>query len=528
MSAALANVATIATTPISEEAPTGTSARLEPDFDTLRALIEKGYVEGAASVDWKKVIELSGSILEKKSKDLLVGSYLCCALLYVDGYAGLAEGLDALHQLMTLHWERIFPERPKARIASVAWLGEKVGAAVAKKPGKAGDREPLQTCVDKVAEIDAFLGDKLGGDAPSLREFSSALEEVLGGIAGPPSTSPAQADAGAAPSSGGAPIVIAADDFSTPEGIEAAVTRASSTLLEAARALRRSAPQDPNGYRLARFALFQQVKAAPDNTDGATMVPPPDITGITERYDSLLSGGQHTDLIEEAESQFEQMVLWLDPHRYVNLALQELGGDYDDARAAVREQTAAFLRRMPGFQELKFSDGSPYASDATKAWLQAEVLAGGGAEPVSFGGGPQIGGDQDEAFKEVLVTAKALAKRRKLADALSTLWAAADSASSRRQRYVRRLQIARFLAEGREPRLASAVLDGLEADAARFSLDEWEPTLAREAARLGLQCQRAIFRGEYEMPPEAARREEDLFTKLARLDAATALRLQRR
>jgi type VI secretion system protein VasJ len=529
VSQSLANVVALATTPISDAKPTGEYVRLDPAFEQLRAEIEKMYTGGMAGVEWKKVVALCSDITGKKSKDLLVLSYLCCGLFQLDGFTGLAEGLDALHQVMSSHWDKVFPDRAKAKVSAVTWLSEKAAAAIPQKKAAVADRNPIQAAIEKVGLIDAFLGEKLGGDAPSLREFTGALEEVLSGLPEPATAAPAPAppsgEPAAAPSAvAAAPAVV--DDLATPEGIEEALRRAYSHLAEVARARRRAVPQDPVPYKVFRILTWSGLTSLPDNDGGTTVFPPPDVAGLTERYEGMASASQWADLLEEAESLFEQMPIWFDLQRHAARALKGLGKDYGAALSAVNEELVSLLRRVPGILDLKFNDGTPFTSDPARAWIQQEVLAAAGGGVVVAGPASGGGGGEDAAFEEAMTSARDLARDEKLDKALSLLCRAADAASSRRQRFRRRLAVARLLAERREHRLAAAVLDALDEDIRQFRLEEWEPELSLDAVRLHLQCRRVAMGDGYEASPESARKAEDLFTRLARLDAGAALKMQ--
>ena len=68
--------------PISESQPAGEDVSFEAEFETLQNEIEKLSSPTASSgIDWNKVSKLSIAILSEKSKNLLVGTYLCIALL---------------------------------------------------------------------------------------------------------------------------------------------------------------------------------------------------------------------------------------------------------------------------------------------------------------------------------------------------------------------------------------------------------------------------------------------------------------
>ena len=55
-------------------------------------------------------------------------------------------------------------------------------------------------------------------------------------------------------------------------------------------------------------------------------------------------------------------------------------------RSAVIDEVLAFVKRLPGVEQLTFSDGTPFADEATKAWLatcQAERSGGGPTDKFS-------------------------------------------------------------------------------------------------------------------------------------------------
>ncbi|MBC8212376.1 MAG: type VI secretion system ImpA family N-terminal domain-containing protein [Gammaproteobacteria bacterium] len=64
----------IGSDPISEATPCGDNARYDPQFEQLAAELAKQESLTSATVDWKKVIQLSSDITKSKSKDILVGS----------------------------------------------------------------------------------------------------------------------------------------------------------------------------------------------------------------------------------------------------------------------------------------------------------------------------------------------------------------------------------------------------------------------------------------------------------------------
>lgn len=532
MSDAVASLADLAVKPISDSAPAGESARYDPSYEELRREIDKLSGVGVDTLDWKKVTSLSTQILESKSKDLLIASYLCRAVFQTGGYTSLPDALEMVHRLMATHWDGLFPDRTKGRLAAVSWLSEKLSSAVEKRSPSPGDKAALDASVEKIRQIESLLEEKLGGEAPSLRVFIAALEEVA--VEEPPAGAPAAAPsapqapgAAAAPAAPSAPPpTTTAEDLSTPEGVERAIKSSLAALRNATRRIRASSPQDPLPYKVSRLAAWGRAVLPPPGPGGNTRVPPPggNVSPV-ERLGGLAAQGQWPVLLQEAESQFEQTPLWLDTQRLVFQAMQNMGDDYQAAMAVVRTELLALLQRLQGLQELNFSDGTPFASPETRTWISEEVQAEGASQG---GGAPSAPAapsraETDEDLVQALNEARAMGGKRQLKQAVASVWSVVETAGAAQTRFRRRLGVARFLTERKEFRLAVSLLASLDREIAAFRLEEWDPDLALECLRLHLTCQRALVRSEWKSSPEALRQAEDLYTRVARLDPRAAL-----
>src|ERR1700704_1750293 len=96
--------------PVSVDAPGGTNLEYSLEYAELeRALLGKPERQvGETTVpgedpDWGGVIEKSLTLL-KSSKDLRIATQLVRALLKRDAFAGLAEGLALVRQLVDGYW----------------------------------------------------------------------------------------------------------------------------------------------------------------------------------------------------------------------------------------------------------------------------------------------------------------------------------------------------------------------------------------------------------------------------------------
>ena len=531
--------------PISADAPGGSFARYEAEYEALKDEIDKlSSPSSAGEADWNRVVDLSRAILGKTSKDLLVASYLCAALLRTDGYAGLAAGLEGTSRLVDELWPALFPEahKQKARVAAFEWLAERLAIAVRGRAAAPDEAQALERCAAALDRLDGDLDQKLSGAGPSFRDLLGALREraaEAAPAAPEPEPAPVPAPAvttqpvavqraAAAPAAPApvyeAPPAASEADLASSAGREEALKDTLAGLKSLASALRRGDPKLPLAYKLARVAAWGRVRALPPHTDGRTRVPNNGANPqLAQRLEGLAARGEWEALLEQCEAPFPQSVLWLDLQRLALRALEGLGAEYAAARRVVRTELEELLSAFPALLDLRFDNDAPFASDETRAWAHATILAPAPAAAPSAPRAAASAGDQDAQFEETLNEARDLARDGRAVDGFALLAAAVASASSRRRAFARRLAAGRLMLELREARLALAQAEALDEDLRCHGLDVWEPALAADALGLLLACHRALPRGgDGKSSPDSARRADEAFARLARIDPAAA------
>lgn len=110
--------------PISDENPCGIDLRENANANSLyyqikdarqaaRAAERANMFDSEESANlinnWKPVAELAPKILAKESKDLEIASWYLEALIRLNGFQGLADGLELIEQLIQHCWEGIYP-----------------------------------------------------------------------------------------------------------------------------------------------------------------------------------------------------------------------------------------------------------------------------------------------------------------------------------------------------------------------------------------------------------------------------------
>jgi type VI secretion system protein ImpA len=124
--------------PISADNSTGESLRYDPVYDQIRALRREDDATLPQGVwkyeqkraDWPAVEGLCLKLLETRSKDLQIASWLLEAWLKQHGFSGAAVGFEVIHALCEKFWNelhsRIENTDIEFRIAPLVWINQKI------------------------------------------------------------------------------------------------------------------------------------------------------------------------------------------------------------------------------------------------------------------------------------------------------------------------------------------------------------------------------------------------------------------
>jgi type VI secretion system protein VasJ len=242
--------------------------------------------------------------------------------------------------------------------------------------------------------------------------------------------------------------------------------------------------EQPQGY-LAAYRLMRCVR-----WDTLSEVPPHEVGGKTRlvapraelraQLMRLSLQKQWPELLERVEQAFAEGAnhFWIDLQYYAFTAQEYAGGDYAPVRDVTATDCALMLERLPGIEQLAFSDGSPFADDATLEWIARyatvrDVERGEAVAPVVV---DSAGTD----WAETEAQASDLAAQQGL-DAAFAWLQRLPAQDGERDRFVRQLVMARVAEHADRPDMAQHLLATLDAVAQRFQLAAWEPSLAFEA-----------------------------------------------
>lgn len=582
-------LAVLGRTDIDSAMPAGADVRADARFDALHAELAKLASPGASGqVDWRAATHLAAELLRERGKDLLVGCYLAGALLQTGGAAGLRCGLEIVGDLVERHWDAMSPpvSRMRARRGALQWLVDRVDAmhdAGAAACGGACSAELVAQLRAAARRIDALLAER-DDDAPTMRAVHAFAERLpvevvevvevadeadVADVADVAETAEtAEADAHGSTGGPAAEIAIAAAEQAlidpagraapsagTDTNANADAARQPARLDEAAgreRALADALAQlhcvatafaqadwaDARGFRLRRVACWSSVCALPetDAENGRTRIAAPSAS-IVGAAKSIDGDGEPVAAVRFAEAHAQAFPLWLDLQRIAARALARAGGDGADARREVETAVRALLARLPGLDALTFADGTPFADDATRAWLGelgAPVVAADAVSPSSLPLSPRpsppersspmageparapgdaCGASADDAVDR----ACAFAASGQLDLALHAIQHAIDRATSAEQRLRARVRLCELARDHWPHEVPEAFARGVIEPIRRHDLLAWNPELALD----GLSAAYALL---IRRDRESAH-ARTVLDEIASVDAARAMRL---
>ena len=552
------------TTPISDAQPSGTNASADPQYAELREEVSKRDSPSGGQVQWRKVIDNATEVLQDRSKDLLVASYMAYGLYTSRGLEGLVTGTAVVAVIIDDFWPTAFPElkRMRGRVNALEWFVKSCEIAFPTIRVTPQDRKALNDLDFVTKHLSKVAREKFADNCPAMRPLTEGVQRLMMELPpeAPPEPPPPPPQA-AAPEPGPAPaapppvvaappppppppvsvaapaaIAVAAPSVSVAAPADASAMQSflsslGAPMLEAASTLRNADNSHPLAYRMTRMGLYMHLLAPPPVDGGRTKVPAP-TPAVRKQFATIANNRAWAALLDEAESGLSSTRFWLDQHRYVAMALAGLGASHKAAHAEVLRETATVLRRLPELVDLAFGDGSAFADDDTKAWISSEVLVGGGgggggASAGGGGGAPQVvvvqsggggGAGEDDA---ILTEARSLATSGKLPDALTLLHGRLAASASASARFRMRVGIGQVCLAASQPAMARAVFEATESDVQRYGLEDWDPALAAASSEGLYSALRALAKAGKPMPPEAVL----LYDRVCRLNPAAALRL---
>jgi type VI secretion system protein VasJ len=518
------NLLSLGKNPISSDQPAGTDARYEPEFEVLQAEIDKlSSPSSTDGIDWQKVAEGSALILSEKSKDLLVGSYLAVSQIHIRQIDGLSVGLTVMHDLVNEYWDTLFPpkNRMRGRIAAIEWWLEKSETALKSLTVEPQPADKIEIWKINLNRINTVL-QKYLEEAPLLRPIERFIEGIpVRGDKKPSFETPpsAKEKSEIQPVSKKHTSTSANDTSEMPSALDQ-----ERLLRDALQTVRRVSDyfldenlSDPRGYRLRRIAGWAMIQTLPPVNNGRTQIPPPiQYDTILNNLKTLKDKSNWEALARNAEERFQGALLWLDLNRFTAEAMASLGDSFKNAYDAICQETSFLLFRLPGIENLSFSDGIPFADTETKQWLMS--ISVGGDSTMEHSVSPVR---EDDYMEETIQEALSLVKKKKLEEAVTSIQREIRRSYSKKDRLLWRLGLTHVLINANKPILAMPHLELILQDINIYKLEEWDSDLALKSFKM-------VWNGLKIHADNSVKEKLDgILNCIAKLDPAEALRLNK-
>lgn len=475
------------------ESPCGEDPRYWDEFAFLKGEIEK--LQGA---DFDKVWDLGRELLASRTRDLRIAGYLVLAGLITGGIPRLLESVRGYRLLLEHFAEGCHPRSPAARTAALRWLNQPRVESFARRFAAGAEARDLSALQQEIDGINHLLHQRMGEDPPLWSVLNPWIQEGLRASSPPPVAQPAVPLSAPSPGERDAAPAPPPPPESPATAVGSPGIDSERELTAAARQIRdylRRQKEELRGVFFAR-ALRWGSLGVPPHQNGRTRIPAPRKTGWAELekgraardWEAVLQGCEN--LFHEPGGQFD-----LDLQALAAEAARALGRR--ELTEFIADQTALLVRRLPELPRLSFEDGRPFASAATRQWLQG---LGKGSDT------PAQAGEWEAALAERLEEAREVLRERNLEEGLRRLQEI--SVGDEKQRFVVRLAQGRLCLEGARPELALPLLEELHESALAKSLHLWEKGLALSIWSALLEtCRMLISKGREDLRDLAGRVE---------------------
>jgi type VI secretion system protein ImpA len=419
---------------------------------------------------------------------------------------------------------------------SIGGLLERVQALTEFCDEKFGDESPdfsplRNTLEDVHTTVRVFFKQKGGKDAAELEAEQEAAEAVAEEVEEPAVFSEPQATF--VEQQAAAPRRAASGGGIEPSSPEDAVDR----LLAAARYLRKANPQGSGGYLIPRMLRWGELRATGGFPDPAVLAAPPSELRISLKR--LASEGQWEQVGDLAETAAGQPCgrAWLDLQRYACNAAQFTGAS--EVMDAILAGLKSLLADLPQLLAWTLADDTPVANPETMAWMKERgVLKSPEPEPPPAPVAPPVqqewypppepvrasashdGETAEPAPPDAYELAMQAAQSGNIEGALEILSRELAQEPCGRDRFLRKLQVAKLCVATGNQAVAEPVLKELAAEIDRRNLMEWEVAeVVAEPLALLYRC--------LDSAPEVAAEKRELYARICRLNPARAVRLPR-
>lgn len=534
--------------PIPGDNPSGTDAANSEEYFKLNMEIPK------TTPDYKKCIELADIVLQDKSKDIKVATWLCFSLFRTEKIKGLRDGLDIIYQLLAKFENNLFPENIIHRGKALQFLNSTRFFKLVEREEINKSNANIVMGADKLLSQIIEVSSKLfAGNVPVLKSLKEVLEghvEKAKQLLAPPKKEerpapsveekPATASIGTtAETARPQPTTVEV----TPQkeikisSEKDAITQLKQTLMyffeEQADSIKKE--KVPTSHFV--FGISRQLQwgklIRPADTDKVTQISAPNQV-MQGKIREWFAAGNGDTLIPRVEINFlkgdTEFAYWLDAQRYVVKALEQRGGNYTQAADDIKFHLAKLILKFPDLPQLKFKDKqTPFADDETIKWINDEVkpvLSGGGSDSIILP--PIIGEEYNSANEEYETACKELPAN--FEENITAMQKAIEADTRKKGRFLRRLNLANYCIQAKHLDLAKVNLLELKKNIEEYYLAGWEAALCTAVWESMYLVNTKLLSDlkDEETKINLQKEQQELFINIAKYDSLLALKISQK
>ena len=548
--------------PIEGESPVGIDANSVDEYFKLNMEI------GKISPDYKLCVELAITILEEKSKDMWVASWLCFSWFRTDGLIGFRNGLILLLNLLRNFGEDIFPNKINHRSKAIQYLNSnRFFKLLEKEKVSTTNAQPILEARDIFNSLVKECGKQFHENPPLLKSVEQAIETlcedtekfVKKDSVGKGSTDLEKEKfrknmvEETEPKPEGKKESEEVVEELTVHSIPQVETRSTKEIKyptptndkEALSSIRKNlrfffeddldnkklkVPSEAFIYSLTRSLVWGKF-SLPPSKGNITQIEPPNSV-IQNKIHEWYSSNDWNVLIPRIELNFlnpdSGFQYWLDSQRYVITALENKGGPYLKVVEEIKISLALLLNRFPQMTDLKFKNReTAFANKDTLNWINNDIRTFFDSSKINENPmvlPPIMGEDYNSINEEYLRACNELPEN--FGENMAKMQQQISGDARRKGQFLRQLNLANLCIEAKQFKLAKVHLLQLIEKIEEFNLAEWEPALCVAVWQSTYLVNFKLLKMKDKVGKNIINSEqEELFAKIAKYDGVLAIKL---
>ena len=456
--------------------PAGEDPRYSDDFFIIKSEIDK-----LTGNDYDEILKRSRNILKDIGKDIRVAGYYLQSAVYVQGISGLIDGIMLCRMLADLFYADIHPKKESAKLSALEWINNNKVAIYAKHAIEECSEEQLGKLKVEVQQFNEVVKNLIADKPPLLTSLNKFLADAKPKREIFIKPRDSESDI---PNTVATDTVLSSDDgnpaVSNPPATHIVEINSTEDLMESTRLI--SMYLLGNKEYLRSWGVTHATRWSglniPPNDNGTTRLPAPRQSVKTD-IQTLLDNRQ----LEQAFLLCQKVFLEATNHLFFDiqyLAYQAAEG-MENIKLAdfIVDTLTGFVRNQPGIHELTFDDGTQFADEATRMWINSLDTS---ATPVTAIIAPQSDNSTptNNALQELQEAAIKVFMTSGLQQALDTI--NDFSSSSEKESFQVKLLIAKLCMDEGKFNIAVPMLEELYQQTVTKSLYVWEPEMAMAVA----------------------------------------------